>query len=259
MNDNEHPRQAQSETPHLSGEDEEDYLASCYKHLRGTLQSYREAPRAPSLSCQKEAITEWADRMGLLLDPDSHLPRLQKGGQEHDYYYEGESIVKVTKSGIFGLSPGMDLALVASGDDARRFHLWEATPLQYLERLILQNQLTPELNQLKGILIPAKDEVAIVTSQPYFKNIPVSQQRIDTWFDSLGFRKITSAAYYREEDNLGIFDAHDKNLFQDQEDETLLIPFDVIPCHPDGGFLDFINDSIEAGQSLSAVRSATAS
>jgi hypothetical protein len=32
----------------------------------------------------------------------------------------------VTREGVFGLTPGIDLALVAAGQDARRFQLWEA-------------------------------------------------------------------------------------------------------------------------------------
>ena len=34
-----------------------------------------------------------------------------------------------------------------------------------------------------------------------------------------------------------------------------LIPFDVIPCHPDGGFLQFIEDTLAAGHTVRAVRS----
>lgn len=48
-------------------------------------------------------------------------------------------------------------------------------------------------------------------------------------------------AYYRAEDNLGVFDAHDKNLIRAGE---LLVPFDVIPCHPGGGFLAFIEETL---------------
>ncbi len=78
--------------------------------------------------------------------------------------------------------------------------------------------------------------------------------RIDTWFASLGFTKITSAAYYRPEDKLGVFDAHEKNLVRAGD---LLIPFDVIPCHPAGGFLTFIAETLAAGHSLHAVRTVT--
>ena len=70
------------------------------------------------------------------MNPEAILPRLGRGGMEHDIFQEGERVFKVTRGGIFGLSPGIELALVSSAEDARRFHLWEATPLEYLERLI---------------------------------------------------------------------------------------------------------------------------
>lgn len=56
---------------------------------------------------------------------------------------------------------------------------------------------------------------------------------------------------HRAEDNLGVFDAHEKNLIRAGAD---LIPFDVIPCHPGGGFLEFIRDALGAGHHLEAVR-----
>jgi hypothetical protein len=36
-----------------------------------------------------------------------------------------------------------------------------------------------------------------------------------------------------------------------------LIPFDVIPCHPAGGFLAFIEETVAAGHTLRAVRTVT--
>ena len=78
------------------------------------------------------------------------------------------------------------------------------------------------------------------------------------WADRMGLLlnavKITDSAYYRREDNLGVFDAHDKNLVRAGED---LIPFDVIPCHPAGGFLTFIEETLAAGHRLRAVRTVT--
>ena len=93
--------------------------------------------------------------------------------------------------------------------------------------------------------------MAIVTSQPRFDLVPVTTAEIDDWFTAQGFEKITAAAYYRAEDNLGVFDAHDKNVIRAGE---TLVPFDVIPCHPAGGFLEFIRDTLAAGHSLRAVR-----
>jgi len=179
-----------------------------------------------------------------------------RGGQEHDLFHDTatDRYFKVTRNGIFGLSPGIELALVSSGEDARRFQLWEATPLEYLERLDLLNQLVPGLNVLEGVFVQADGDMAIVTSQPRFDIVPVCESEIDAWFAALGFKKITHSGYYREEDNLGIFDAHNKNVVRADD---LLVPFDVIPCHPEGGFLQFIADTLAAGHTLKAERTAT--
>lgn len=178
--------------------------------------------------------------------------KVVKGGQEHDLWHDEitDRYWKLTKNGVFGLNPGIELALVSSAEDARRFHLWEATPLQYLERLELHNLLVPGLNRIEGVISQPGD-LSIVTSQPRFDIIAVTQPEIDDWFVSMGFHKVADAAYFRWEDNLGIFDAHDKNVIRAGD---TLMPFDVIPCLPDGGFLDFIRDTLAAGHSLRAVR-----
>lgn len=173
---------------------------------------------------------------------------------EHDYFLVGDRVWKVTRHGVFGLCPGIELALVSSAEDPRRFHLWEATPFEYLERMALLNQLVPELNSLEGVMVQADGDIAIVTSQPRFDINPVDQLEIDHWFHSFGFERVTEAAYYRESDNLGIFDAHLKNVVRAGE---VLVPFDVIPCHPAGGFRQFIKETLAAGHTLRALRSIT--
>lgn len=233
------------------GADGADLIRAALDFLRGIPATSGEASGPPAIACQETHLREWAESLGLLLNAEDLVPRLERGGQEHDWFRNEERVIKVTRNGVFGLSPGIELALVSSSHDARRFHLWEASPLEYLERLHLQNQLVPGLNSLEGVIVQPGDDMAIVTSQPRFDIVPVTTGEIDTWFASLGFTKITAAAYYRPEDNLGVFDAHDKNLVRAGD---LLIPFDVIPCHPDGGFLDFIAETLAAGHSLKAVR-----
>lgn len=233
-----------------------DLVLAALDFIRGGLPGDGETSGPPTLAGQESRLLQWADRLGLLLNP-SHLPgNVVKGGQEHELFHEEttDRYLKVTRNGVFGLSPGIELALVSSAEDARRFHLWEATPVEYLERLHLQNLLVPGLNRLEGIIHQSNGELAIVTSQPRFEIIPVSVPEIDAWFVALGFEKITDSAYYRREDNLGVFDAHDRNLVRAGED---LIPFDVIPCHPTGGFLAFIEEVLGAGHSLRAVRTVT--
>ena len=239
---------------HQQRADGADLIRAALDFLRGIPAPGGAASGPPTLASQENGLREWAERLGLLLKSGDFIPRLERGGQEHDWFKDGDRVIKVTRNGVFGLSPGIELALVSSSQDARRFHLWEASPLEYLERLHLQNQLVPGLNSLEGVIVQPGDDMAIVTSQPRFDIVPVTTAEIDIWFASLGFTKITSAAYYRPEDNLGVFDAHDKNLVRAGD---LLIPFDVIPCHPAGGFLDFIAETLAAGHSLHAVRTVT--
>lgn len=242
------------QTSPVFGAGKPDFIRASLDHLRGIPPAGGETPGTPTVARQKESLREWAHSLGLLLDPEAIIPQFVRGGQEHDIFYHGQRVFKVTRNGIFGLSPGIELALVSSAEDARRFHLWEATPMEYLQRLDLHNQIVTDLNWLEGIFVQADGDLAIVTSQPRFDIVPVTEVEIDTWFVAQGFKKITHSAYYREEDNLGIFDAHDKNVVRAGD---LLVPFDVIPCRPAGGFLKFIEDTIAAGHSLKAVRTVT--
>lgn len=229
-----------------------DRIQSALAYVRGSLPGDEQAPGPPTLARQKGRLEEWAESLGLLLNPDDLPSKSVRGGQEHDLWHDEatDRFWKSTRHGVFGFQPGIELALVSSSQDARRFHLWEASPLEYLERLDLHNLLVPGLNILEGV-IARPDDLSVVTSQPRFDVVAVSTTEIDDWFAGLGFVKITDAAYYRESDNLGVFDAHDKNLVRFEDD---LIPFDVIPCRPSGGFREFVEQAAREGHHLRAVR-----
>ncbi len=239
----------------LRRDDGEDRILAALDFLRGVLSASGDSHWQGDTARQKSGLKKWAQDLGLVLDSESILPLLRKGGQKHDYYFDpiADRCVKLTRSGVFGLTPGIELALVPADQDARRFHLWEASPWQYLERLRLQNLITPGLNRLEGVIVQ-DDDLAICISQPRFEIIAVTQGEIDSWFVSRGFQIVTAAAYYREEDNLGVFDAHDKNVVRSPIDSGTLIPFDVIPVLPDGGFLEFIRQTLLRGESVSVRR-----
>jgi hypothetical protein len=238
------------------GADEGDLILQALGVLRGSVSADVGSFGTASLSRQKEDLSQWADRLGLLLSADDLPAKVVRGGQEHELFHDEatDRYFKLTRGGVFGMSPGIELALVSSAEEARQFHLWEASPLEYLERLHLQNLLVPGLNTLEGVIVQPGNEMVIVISQPRFDIVEVTVEEIDRWFHGLGFEKITTAGYYREEDNLGIFDAHEKNITRAGE---WMVPFDVIPCHPAGGFLQFVRDTRAAGHQLQAVRFVT--
>lgn len=232
--------------------DGQDLIVSARHFVGGGVSGDLDSFGAPNLGRQEKSLRRWADDVGLLLTLDSLPAKAIRGGMEHDLFHDEttDRYFKVTRDGVFGLSPGIDLALVSSDQEARRFHLWRATPLEYLNRLYLHNLLVPGLNKLEGV-IDQPNDLAIVISQPRFDIVPVTEDEIADWFTTLGFVKITSSGYYRGEDNLGVFDAHEKNVVRF---EDMLIPFDVIPVNPSGGFLKFIEDTLAAGHAIHEVR-----
>ena len=120
-----------------------DLVLAALDFLRGGIPADVRPCGPPTLARQKKDLRQWTDRLGLLLSSSDLPAKVVRGGQEHELFHDEvtDRYFKVTRNGVFGLSPGIELALVSSAQDARRFHLWEASPLEYLERLHLQNLL----------------------------------------------------------------------------------------------------------------------
>lgn len=109
-----------------------DLIVAALDFLRGSLSADSGTFGTPPLARQKEGLIQWAGSLGLLLSTSEIPAKVVRGGQEHDLYHDEatDRYFKVTRNGVFGLSPGIELALVSSSQDARRFHLWEASPLR---------------------------------------------------------------------------------------------------------------------------------
>lgn len=113
------------------GTDAGDLVLAALDFIRGFPEGGCHSSGPPPLARQKAGLERWADHLGILLDAKTEFPDFERGGQEHDFVRRGDRVFKATRNGVFGLSPGIELALVSSDDDARRFHLWEATPLDH--------------------------------------------------------------------------------------------------------------------------------
>jgi hypothetical protein len=114
-----------SETLGVPGADGPDLVLSALDFVRGGTPPDGGPHGTPTVARQKAALREWAKSAGLLLTAD-HLPKtVLRGGQEHDLFHDlaSDRYFKVTRDRVFGLSPGIELALVSSSQDARRFHL----------------------------------------------------------------------------------------------------------------------------------------
>ncbi len=125
--------------------------------------------------------------------------------------------------------------------------MWEATALQYLIRLSLHNKLVPGLNRFEGLVEHSEGGFGILTSQPRFEIDPASDEEIEEWFGINGFQRVTTYGYFNEPENIGIFDAHDRNVIK-IDDASGLLAFDVIPCHPNDALPGFLLSALEMGK-----------
>jgi len=99
------------------GTDEGDLVVAAIDYLRGSLSADGSASGSAPLARQAENLRRWADRLGLLLAFSDLPSSTVRGGQEHDLFHDqtNDRYFKVTRNGVFGLSPGIELALVSSG------------------------------------------------------------------------------------------------------------------------------------------------
>jgi hypothetical protein len=93
---------------------ERDLIRAALDYLRRSLPPDSGASGAPTVARQKADLCEWAKSLGLLLTPDLFPAIPVRGGQEHDLFHDTvtDRYFKVTRNGIFGLSPGIELAFI---------------------------------------------------------------------------------------------------------------------------------------------------
>lgn len=108
-----------------------------------------------------------------------------------------------------------------------------ALPLEYLERLLLQNSLFGDRIEFEGIA-QEKGQLVIVTSQPTLLGEPVTYEEMTAFMRKLWFQPLTglslgrpgSLAFYRDLDEVAAFDAHPGNFVKD--DNGVVLPIDLI-------------------------------
>jgi hypothetical protein len=113
-----------------------------------------------------------------------------------------------------------------------------AMPLEYLDRLGLQNGVLGDQIRLEGIAREAGGTV-IVTSQPHVAGSEAVKEEILSFMSSLWFRPLRglhlgrpgSLAFYRDLDEVAAFDAHPANFVKDSD--GVVLPIDLILLRAD--------------------------
>lgn len=113
-----------------------------------------------------------------------------------------------------------------------------ALPLEYLERLSLQNSLFGDGMSLEGVAEEG-GKLVIITSQPTMLGGPVTQAEMVNFMRKLWFQPLPglslgrpgALSFYRDLDEVAAFDAHPGNFVKD--DEGYVLPIDLILVHAD--------------------------
>ncbi len=116
--------------------------------------------------------------------------------------------------------------------------LTHALPLEYLERLLLANQVFDDDIRLLGV---ARDQEALVilTSQPTVVGQACTAGEMIAYFEARRFTLMPgfsaghrgSLSFFRELDQIAVFDAHPANFLRDRT--GIILPIDAVLLRAD--------------------------
>src|SRR5690606_12622472 len=142
---------AAGEVPEAGGAGAQRSLVAALRHTRGDARPGEAPPdRGEQKLAERDRLRAWAEKEGLVLPADFLPISFDAGGGEHDVWFQDGRAWKVTLEDRWGINI-----------NGKR-----ATPSEYLERLLLQNQVFGDDIRLEGVVIDGSD-VRIVTSQPF--------------------------------------------------------------------------------------------
>ncbi len=181
-------------------------------------------------------LVKWAEETGCFFEG---VQPLKEGGREHDLTFIEESRMwlKFTKPAAAGYVVSFELGAPA---------LEPALPLEYLERLLLQNEIFADRVSFVGVA-GERHKPRIVTRQPHVRGEDATPDEIISLMTvELGFRLlperfsvgyVDSLAFVRED--VAVFDLRSANVVRTEG--GVIVPIDAIPFHLDAAARAILN------------------
>lgn len=171
------------------------------------------------------ALLEWARSVGKILPPDFPAPE-REGGREHDVTFDESSgrWIKYTKPSASGYT-------VSWRQDGTPY-LHNARPLEYLQRLLSQNEIFGDDLQLVGLWEAQPHQWRIVSTQPGLQGGRVTLDQLTAALMAAGFTLLPWRGLGYEGslslrcEGFDIWDVHPANVLLSPE--GLPLPIDVI-------------------------------
>jgi hypothetical protein len=143
--------------------------------------------------------------------------------------------IKLTHANQFGLTVAAEWFIDDEKEEAElKPALRGATPLEYLERLLLHNAVFGDSIELLGI-IDKRQALHVITAQPEIRGTAASTAGIVAFMRALGFAllpelaigRLGAVSFFRESDGIAAFDCHPANFLCGGDDifpiDTLLV------------------------------------
>lgn len=154
-----------------------------------------------------------------------------RGGEEHRIRRGGDVYAKATYPGHYGFT-----VIAANGEAV----LTKALPGEYLDRLLLANRIFDDDIRLTGVTYEAGG-LAILTTQPTVVGEAATREEMAAYFVSRRFLPLPgycaghrgSLSFYRDLDQVGVFDAHPANFIRDLQ--GVILPIDAVVVQADDG------------------------
>jgi hypothetical protein len=205
----------------------ESALESAARQLGGTASAggrTQAGQRGVLQGRQERDLEIWAKEQGFWLNAVEALAGFIIGGEEHRISRGEFRYHKATYPGRYGFT-----LIPVNGQPT----LTRALPGEYLERLLLVNQIFGDAIRLKGITREAGGLVILI-SQPTVVGIACGFQEMVHGFAAMRFLEVPgfcaghpgSLSFYRDLDQIAAFDVHPANLLRDMR--GVLLPIDII-------------------------------
>lgn len=243
---------------------EGDSLRAAYRFLSGGEAAISGSPgesHAEQSTREGRSLWRWAQETDRCLTPDEWLVRFEKdkhGGQEHRVWYSEEAgrYYKATHAGRYGWYAALDYRFnMRTQEDEPYIGMGDATPLHYLDRLLLQNDVFSDDIALEGMWIEA-DGLAILTSQRFIGGKPANPAEILEVMDTLGFERIPGLpantedcfSFYDRTARVAAFDAHTGNFIKAKSRDKV-VPIDLVMVRANDAMHDYTCRRIDAAKS----------
>jgi Serine/Threonine/Tyrosine Kinase found in polyvalent proteins len=178
---------------------------------------------------QERDLEAWAKESGCWLNAREALLGFVHGGEEHRVIPNRDLYAKATHAGRYGFT------VIAHNSQPT---LTNALPGEYLNRLLLSNRVFDDSVQLTGVTREAGGLV-ILTTQPTIVGEPATSAEMQAYFASRRFDLLPgfcagyrgSLSFYRDLDQVAVFDAHPANFLRDGN--GVILPIDGVVVQAD--------------------------